>query len=565
MQLGKRLVCPEAESGGTDGASWVNLWKKSHEDPSAGPKIKGSLLLELVTTHNLPPAASKSPKASSQPPTSLAGAAATASAATVASQPGSAAGAGGGAGAAAGLAGPAGVEPEAEGDEDPPQRPTESEPAAAPALAAADAATASAPPASMPFACAEEASDSASDAGGGISGAASVTSASTSSTISARVEEAQTTERPLISMLMPPLSSGSGADLASLVSGQVCAATAGPTTWLPFGGKVARTVSEDFDCSALNIFTINNPTAGMGEGFGGAVGSAADSGSRALRHLLRLAQKPVAMKPFKEHLLSVLDPGVRQQRREVRKWRHWHTVFCTLNEIEQRLAEVLSLLLQAASSMGRFEESHSGLCDLVRLSAFLRDAALYYRSEAAVPKRVEAHLCELERVADEFRGISVEALPDADTPTSRGVSREGAEELRRACEDLQVDIAVLLESAMMTAQQALAEYKKMHCRLELLVTEYEPVCRIEMDAPRPASIFLPLLTDEGAKQAAAASMPEQAVQWALDFSQRVGAASRGLTGLVHELEQRVRQLRNCANELRSNTLRRASSSGQLEG
>ena len=37
------------------------------------------------------------------------------------------------------------------------------------------------------------------------------------------------------------------------------------------------------------------------------------------------------------------DPGVRQQRREVRKWRQWHEVFCILNAMEQHLNEVEEL------------------------------------------------------------------------------------------------------------------------------------------------------------------------------------------------------------------------------
>ncbi|CAE8654128.1 unnamed protein product, partial [Polarella glacialis] len=103
------------------------------------------------------------------------------------------------------------------------------------------------------------------------------------------------------------------------------------------------------------------------------------------------------------------------------------------------------------------------------------------------------------------------------------------------CEDLQVDVAVLLESVMMGANQALAEYKKMHCRLELLATEYEPLCRLELDdATRPMT-FLPLLADENAK-AAAASLPEQAVRWAEDFSQMVGSASKVLEASVRELQ-----------------------------
>jgi len=180
---------------------------------------------------------------------------------------------------------------------------------------------------------------------------------------------------------------------------------------------------------------------------------------------------------------------------------------------------------------------------------------------------VEALLGDLERSADEFRSISIEPAstvgpssaagqPFADVPAEAG---SGQSELYAACEDLQVDIAVLLESALMAAQQALADYKKMHCRLELLATEYEPICRLELEAQSP--VLLPLLTDRS-EQVAAASLPEQAVQWALDFSQLVGASSKGLHRLVRELEHRRCQLKACSDEFRALMLRCAACGGQ---
>merc|ERR1712137_796867 len=106
--------------------------------------------------------------------------------------------------------------------------------------------------------------------------------------------------------------------------------------------------------------------------------------------------------------------------------------------------------------------------------------------------QLEMNLAELERIADEFRRLSIQELMVADLKGEDAVREQL--ELQRTCEDLQVDIAVLLESALMTAQQALAEYKKMHCRLELLATEYEPLCRIELENTGP--VFLPLVTEE---------------------------------------------------------------------
>jgi DNA repair exonuclease SbcCD ATPase subunit len=267
-------------------------------------------------------------------------------------------------------------------------------------------------------------------------------------------------------------------------------------------------------------------------------------------HLLRWTQTATRRKPIEDRIRSALDPGIRKQRREVRKWRRWHEVFRVLNEIEQRLGEIVSLLVQAAASMSQFGECHNRLSDCAKLSAFLRDAALYFQSESDIPKRLESHLECLERVADEFRTISVEAA-------ELEASREQQSELWKECEDLQVDIAVLLESTQMTAQHALAEYKKMHCRLELLVTEYEPICRLELEVARPA--FLPLLTDDSAKQVSAASVPERAVQWALDFATLVGSSSHGLGELVRDLNHRARQVSACSQELRDYTLRFAAS------
>jgi len=305
--------------------------------------------------------------------------------------------------------------------------------------------------------------------------------------------------------------------------------------WLP--AKTVHEFSERFDdASALNIFTINNPNTSS------SVGSTA---RHAFQDIFRNWSRPPAQ-------WFVLDPGARQQRREVQKWRQWHEVFCVLNEIEQRLAEAIRLLMQAAGSMRQFGKSHSELSDCIRLSLFLRDAALYFGSESEVPSQLETNLAELERIADEFRRLSIQELMAADLKGENAIREQL--DLQRTCEDLQVDIAVLLESALMTAQHALAEYKKMHCRLELLATEYKPVCALELDGPT----FLPLIADESSTQVAAAAVPEQAVQWAVDFSNLVGAGSHGLDGLVRELEQRVRQLKSCSNELRAQTLQRAS-------
>eukprot|EP00929_Paragymnodinium_shiwhaense_P097994 TRINITY_DN59558_c0_g1_i1.p1 TRINITY_DN59558_c0_g1~~TRINITY_DN59558_c0_g1_i1.p1 ORF type:complete len:845 (-),score=232.43 TRINITY_DN59558_c0_g1_i1:108-2642(-) len=329
--------------------------------------------------------------------------------------------------------------------------------------------------------------------------------------------------------------------------------------------------------SKINIFTVNETEGGS---------SSSSSGPRLTfqpfqRFLQKWSSRPsVRIKPIKQKLRSVIDPDVRKERRKVRKWRRWHEVFCALNDIERRLTEVVNLMNQAACSMKRFGQCHASLKDGIGISAFLIDVCLYFRSECGVPQRIEKHLAELEQAADAFRSLSIEDIKlmlsneltvskttSASTPAAAPAASgaEGSvdedEELEpgeawRVCEDLQVDVAVLLESALMASQQALAEYKKMHCRLELIATEYDSECRLEMEAgAEPA--FLPLLADSPS-EAAKTAVPDRAVQWILDFSQLVGSGSLGLEGSVRELEKRRRRLKQSSAELRDSMLRRAS-------
>jgi len=190
-----------------------------------------------------------------------------------------------------------------------------------------------------------------------------------------------------------------------------------PREWRP------RTVQSDSESQAedkVNIFNIND----------GGRGST-------VSRLLKWSTAPLRF----SNLRSTFDPGVRQQRREVRKWRQWHEVFCVLNAIEQHLNEVVSGLRQAEASMRRFCQSHGSeaLREASRLPAFLCDASLYYQSEAAVPSHLEDQLSRLEAVADEFRAIALEPEADDSRPES---------------EDLRIDIAVLLESLIMGSFQA---------------------------------------------------------------------------------------------------------------
>lgn len=248
----------------------------------------------------------------------------------------------------------------------------------------------------------------------------------------------------------------------------------------------------------FNIFTINDLSASCADGTGSSARrwgglAASSSASRPLKSLGSWVSPSPRIRPLGQRLRSTLDPAVRKGRKEVRKWRRRHEVFVVINDIERCLCESCRLLLQASASMRRFGECHGALRDGRRLSSFLRDAALYLRSEAEVPQRLEAHLSDLERVAYEFRNVSL--MPDDSYRSSHADVAAGHDggagilhhddtdmaALRQESADLQVDIAVLLESALMTAQQALAEYKKMHCRLELVATEYEPLCRLEVE------------------------------------------------------------------------------------
>jgi hypothetical protein len=328
-----------------------------------------------------------------------------------------------------------------------------------------------------------------------------------------------------------------------------------PSEWLPFGSSGPRgglspavgshqAEASGYDTDgALTIFAVNEQVVAHS--------------NRLFQFLKKWSKKRVRVKKVKKALRSTLDPRARQQRREARKWRMWHDIFCVLNDIERQLGEALGLLMQASASMRRFGESHGQLNDFPRLSAFLGDAALYFRSEVDVPKRLEARLGDLESIADEFRGVSISAPA---VGRELAPMTEGPQKLHADCEDLQVDIAVLLESALMAAQQALAEYKRMHCRLELLATEYESVCNLELDNTRP--VFLPIVTEES--QVAATALPEQAVQWALDFAQLVGTSSSGLESLVREAEVRRQRIKRVADELRAIMMRYAATGGQQQ-
>ncbi|CAE7415089.1 Kcnh2 [Symbiodinium sp. CCMP2456] len=364
--------------------------------------------------------------------------------------------------------------------------------------------------------------------------------------------ESSTSEGPMPLPLSPPrmlMSSASSsadgeadaAQLAEALAEQLSQlnlprAEVAPLEWSSQSDQETHDTFSSSQGSEVNIFNIND--AGRA------------SRAQVLKDQLMRWSKRAAPWRFSQRLHSAFDREARQGRREVRKWRQRHEVFCLLNEIEQHLNDVVAGLRQADSSMRRFCRSHGSerlLQEASRLPAFLCDAALYYKSEAGVPGKLEDKLCKLERVADDFRAISID--PSDMAPEQIG---DGSKDPGEA-EDLQIDIAVLLESTLMAASQALGEYKKMHCRLELVATEYEPLCRLELsNATRPAT-FLPLLAED-----AAVTLPDQAIVWAQDFSQLVDQASQSLATLVRELASRKQHLSGCVGELRALLLRRAA-------
>lgn len=548
MPVGKRLVRFGDAGGGFEGASWVHLVEsgESHSSSAGSSKVKGSLLLELAIARTQPP-----PRPSPPDPGNVAASLSTPSSSSIAMASSQV--------PAASVADVSTLSPSHQTGE------------AATTVVGTDAAAElpSLPlhpssPKSAEFsepvataekqdrcsggllaqASADEAWDSTSE--GGAASDVSASRASTSSTMATKAddptERLPATERPALTerpQHLPDHAAFAFMVERATASGSGTQHTV-PTQWHPV---LKAAPKESFEpLPELNIFTINDSDG-------------QNNGHVIQRLLSKWSRRPSRIKPLKERLRSVLEPEFRQQRRDVRKWRERHEVFCVLNDMERRLAEVCTLLLQAAASMKRFGESHAMLGDVARLSAFLRDAGLYFKSEADVPRRLESTLEQLEGIADGFRSIP---MNEVQMLACSNFEASGEEvDNSHVCEDLQIDIAVLLESALMAAQQALAEYKKMHCRLELLATEYEPVCRMELDATRP--IWLPLIADdESTQEVAAATLPGRAVSWALDFSQLVGSASQGLEVLVKELEHRRRQLSSCAGELRELMIRRAA-------
>jgi len=257
----------------------------------------------------------------------------------------------------------------------------------------------------------------------------------------------------------------------------------------------------------------------------------------------------------------MLDPSARQQRRRGRKLRQQQDARRVLHESEQQLADVIRLLVQAVDSIKRCSEIDSEVSDLTHLSAFLQEAAVYFGKRSAVPQILEESLAELQRNVAKFGRLSGEPFtPAEETGKERGVGSqvivEDKEDRRKRCENPQVDIVMLLESGLMAAQQAFAEYKKMRDHLGLLATEHEAICRLELDTPT----FLPFIIDDPSTQVTIAVAPAQAVKCAIDFSNLMKPSSNRLGILVQELEQCFQHLKCCSSEAHAHALQHASCS-----
>lgn len=272
----------------------------------------------------------------------------------------------------------------------------------------------------------------------------------------------------------------------------------------------------------VNIFTINDPELHTGGRYDGAVSFEfpAIPGARDLgRELHGLLSQQF---PW---LRSALDPVAEQQRQAHLQRRK---VVCLLNAMDQLLRVVHGELQRAASSMCRFGETHSLDRGPSDITTFIQDATLFLK-EAVLPDKLEIKLSELETTADEFRSAPI----------------QGPE---NACSDLQLDIAVLMESALMSSQQALAEYRCLLCRLQVLVTEYEPIYRHAISSPmEPTALLRVDLRDKVEEE----SLPAPEVKWVQEFTEMAGPNSRALAASVRELGQRAGRLRECAGDLRT--------------
>lgn len=304
---------------------------------------------------------------------------------------------------------------------------------------------------------------------------------------------------------------------------------------------------EDEDGDAPNIFTINKGRSAreVAEHLEDVRGFFAHLGGSARASALAVSSR------WRTVWAGEVD--VAAQRREELQQRM--EVLSSLNDITQQLLEVHPRLAKAGDSMRGFCDARSrcSLKGAEALAAFLRDAANLVK-HALRPAPLEEKLAALESTADRFRTLSVRlndyvdvdcsppAAAGEDARASTGLSSNERAAVESAIADLQVDIAVLLESALMAAQQALAEYKRFFYRLQVLVREYEPVY-LPAGASAPA---MPLNID-----IVVGGCGDMEARWAQDFVDLAAASVRNLAGHVKEVDRCLHRIQSCAVELRT--------------
>eukprot|EP00927_Polykrikos_kofoidii_P073113 TRINITY_DN69187_c0_g1_i1.p1 TRINITY_DN69187_c0_g1~~TRINITY_DN69187_c0_g1_i1.p1 ORF type:complete len:315 (-),score=40.84 TRINITY_DN69187_c0_g1_i1:132-1076(-) len=281
---------------------------------------------------------------------------------------------------------------------------------------------------------------------------------------------------------------------------------------------------------AVNIFTINNGAVPNGHDEGTSYFDLTSlAGPRGLG--LELQDLLSQQLPW---LRTGVDPVAELQRQAHLQRRK---VVCLLNDMDQSVRVIHAELQLAAKAMCRFGETHSPNCGPSDITTFIQDS-MHFIKEAVMPEKIETKLSDLEYTADCFRT----------TQTSGHDEMQLGSDVQKACSDLQVDIAVLLESALMTAQQALAEYRRLLCKLQVLVTECEPIYRHAISDPtEPTALLRVDLRDKVEEE----SLPAPEVKWVREIAELSGPTSRLLAATVRELGRRAGLLRDCAEDLRT--------------
>jgi len=317
LSVGKRLACPGAA---VEEADWVELLEDPTFGSTVGPRVKGSLLLELAALHKGPPPPPPPPAPPPAPPPPCP-AAVTAS------------GTDGGGASSTEIKRGEGHGAAAE---------TVSGPGPPPLDDVADGAVPS-PPGELSGSGSDEDDDGTETEQEGPDW--------TPATNGNKSTDDATPQAP------PPPDLLSPQAMMELLATTVSDVVQRPSEWLPFGSSGARgglspavgshqAEASGYDTDgALTIFAVNEQVVAHS--------------NRLFQFLKKWSKKRVRVKKVKKALRSTLDPRARQQRREARKWRMWHDIFCVLNDIERQLGEALGLLMQASASEALWGEPRS--------------------------------------------------------------------------------------------------------------------------------------------------------------------------------------------------------------